>query len=129
MIGDMFYFYTSNVLQISYRDPCQWSGQRMTLCIYTKVNLGLIPYIGYRLQGHVVQSPSAKDEGVICQIRRPYDYEIGFDDRTQPTTMPYLIAPAIYITKNPSPPPLRCVHSVAAFKRQLKTFLYNHALN
>jgi len=26
-------------------------------------------------------------------------------------------------------PPLRCVHSVAAFKRQLKTFLYNHAFN
>jgi len=23
----------------------------------------------------------------------------------------------------------RCVHSVAAFKRQLKTFLYNHAFN
>jgi len=27
------------------------------------------------------------------------------------------------------PPPLRCVHSVAAFKCQLKTFLYNHAFN
>jgi len=30
---------------------------------------------------------------------------------------------------NKLPPPLRCVHSVAAFKRQLKTFLYNHAFN
>jgi len=29
---------------------------------------------------------------------------------------------------NKLPPPLRCVHSVAAFKRQLKTFLYNYAL-
>jgi len=30
---------------------------------------------------------------------------------------------------NKLPPPLRCVHSVAVFKRQLKTFLYNHAFN
>jgi len=30
---------------------------------------------------------------------------------------------------NKLPAPLRCVHSVAAFKRQLKTFLYNHAVN
>jgi len=30
---------------------------------------------------------------------------------------------------NKLPPPLRCVSSPAAFKRQLKTFLYNHAFN
>jgi len=30
---------------------------------------------------------------------------------------------------NKLPPPLCCVHSVVAFKRQLKTFLYNHAFN
>ena len=30
---------------------------------------------------------------------------------------------------NKLPPPLRCVSSPAAYKRQLKTFLYNHAFN
>jgi len=30
---------------------------------------------------------------------------------------------------NKLPPPLRCVSSPAAFKRQLETFLYNHAFN
>jgi len=30
---------------------------------------------------------------------------------------------------NKLPPPLRCVSSPAAFKLQLKTFLYNHAFN
>jgi len=30
---------------------------------------------------------------------------------------------------NKLPPPLRCVSSPAAFKRQLKIFLYNHAFN
>jgi len=30
---------------------------------------------------------------------------------------------------NKLPPPLRCVSSPAAFKRQLKTFLYNYAFN
>jgi len=30
---------------------------------------------------------------------------------------------------NKLPPPLRRVHSPDTFKRQLKTFLYNHAFN
>ena len=30
---------------------------------------------------------------------------------------------------NRLPPPLRRVHSAAAFKRQLKTFLFDHAFN
>jgi len=30
---------------------------------------------------------------------------------------------------NKLPPPLRCVSSAATFKRQLKTFLFNHTFN
>jgi len=66
-------------------------------------------------------------------ITPPVLRSAAFKTVAVPRTMSLLgdrsFAVAVPHAWNKLPPPLRCVHSVAAFKCQLETFLYNHAFN